>query len=85
MYNLRLIPKGNWRTRVTCTQALYRCKQDKYPYNYTCNYNCDYNHDYPLYKYLPKYEYSPEAYILESFTLAIKQYKQVFYLLRIGL
>ena len=60
-----------------CMQALYRCKQDKYPYirNCTCYYNHDYLADYPLYKY------SPEAYILESFALAVKQYKQVFHLL----
>jgi len=83
MYDLQLILKGNWRTRVTCTQALYKCKQDKYPYNYTCNYDCDYNHNYPLYKYL--LEYSPEAYILKSFARAIKQCKQVFYLPGIGL
>ena len=85
MYDLQLILKGNWRTRVTCTQALYKCKQDKYPYNYTCNYDCDCNHDYPLYKYLPEYEYSPEAYILESIALVVKQCKQVFYLPGIGL
>ena len=64
-------------------QALYKCKQDKHPYNCTCDYNCDYNHDYPLYEYL--LEYSPEAYILESFALAIEQCKQVFYLPGIGL
>ena len=71
--------------RVTCTQALYRYKQDKHPYtrNYTCYYNHDYPADYPLYKYL--LEYSLEAYILESFALAVKQYKQVFYLPGIGL
>jgi hypothetical protein len=56
-------------------QALYKCKQDKHPYNCTCNYNYNCNHDYPLYKYFPEYEYSPEAYILESFALAIKQCK----------
>jgi hypothetical protein len=69
--------------RVTCMQALYRCKQDKHPYirNYTCYYN--YNYDYPLYKYF--LEYSPEAYILESFALVVKQCKQVFYLPGIGL
>ena len=64
-------------------QALYGCKQDKHPYNCTCNYDYDYNHNYPLYEYLLKY--SPEAYILESFALAVKQYKQVFYLPGIGL
>ena len=50
-----------------------RYKQDKHPYNYTCNYDCDYNYypsDYPLYEYL--LEYSPEAYILEYFIIAIK-------------
>jgi len=71
--------------RVTCTQALYKCKQDKYPYNCTCNYNCNYNYNYPLYKYLLKYKYSPEAYILKSFALVVKQCKQVFYLPGIGL
>ena len=71
--------------RVTCTQALYRCKQDKYPYirNCTCYYNHNYLADHPSYKYL--LEYSPEAYILESFALAVKQCKQVFYLPGIGL
>jgi len=66
-------------------QALYRCKQDKHPYirNCTCYCNHDYLTDYPLYKYL--LEYSPEAYILESFALAVKQCKQVFYLPGIGL
>ena len=64
-------------------QALYGCKQDKHPYNCTCNYDSDYNYDYPLYKYLLKY--SLKAYILESFALAVKQCKQVFYLPGIGL
>jgi hypothetical protein len=70
---------------VTCTQTLYTFKQDKYPYicNCTCNYNYNYPTNYPLYKYLLKY--SPEAYILKSFTLAIKQCKQVFYLSGIGI
>jgi len=68
-----------------CMQALYRCKQDKHPYicNCTCYYNHNYLTDHPLYKYLLKY--SPEAYILKSFTLVVKQYKQVFYLPGIGL
>jgi len=71
--------------RVTYTQALYKYKQDKYPYirNCTCYYNHDYLADHPLYKYF--LEYSPEAYILESFALAVKQCKQVFYLPGIGL
>jgi hypothetical protein len=58
--------------RVTCTQALYKYKQDKhlYIYNCTCNYNYNYLAIYPLYKYLLKY--SPKAYILESFTLVVK-------------
>jgi len=66
-------------------QAPYKCKQDKHPYirNYTYYYNHDYPTDHPLYKYF--LEYSPEAYILESFALAVKQYKQVFYLPGIGL
>jgi hypothetical protein len=46
--------------RVTYMQALYKCKQDKHPYNYNCNCTCDCNYDYPtnypLYKYLPEYE-----------------------------
>jgi hypothetical protein len=56
-------------------QALYRCKQDKHPYNYSCDCTCyyDYLADYPSYKYL--LEYAPEAYILESFALAVKQCK----------
>ena len=71
--------------RVTCIKAP-RYKQDKHPYcNCTCNY--DYNHDYlayyPSYEYLPKY--SLKAYILESFALAVKQCKQVFYLQGIGI
>ena len=68
--------------RVTYTQALYKYKQDKYPYirNCTCYYN--YNHDYPSYEYLP--EYSPEAYIPESFAPAVEQCRQVFYLPGIG-
>ena len=37
--------------------------------------------NYPLYKYLLKYP--PKAYILESFTLIVKQCKQVFHLLGI--
>jgi len=66
-------------------QALYRCKQDKHPYIRNCTCYCNYNYpaNYPLYKYL--LEYSPEAYILESFALAVKQCKQVFYLPGIGL
>ena len=66
-------------------QALYKCKQDKYPYirNYTCYYNHDYLTDHPSYKYLLKY--SLKAYILESFALVVKQCKQVFYLPGIGL
>ena len=58
--------------RVTCIQALYGCKQDKYPYirDCTCYYNYNYLADYSSYKYL--LEYSLEAYILESFALAIK-------------
>jgi hypothetical protein len=60
--------------RVTCTQALYKCKQDKHPLIYNCTCNYDYNYGYfayyPLYKYL--LEYSPEAYILESFALAVE-------------
>jgi hypothetical protein len=71
-----------------CMQTLYKCKQDKHPFirNCTCNYNCNYNYlanYYPLYKYLLKS--SPEAYILESLALAIKQCKQVFYLPGIGI
>jgi hypothetical protein len=60
-------------------QTLYKYKQDKHPLicncTCTCNYNCNYNYPayYPLYKYF--LEYSPEAYILESFVLAVKQYK----------
>jgi hypothetical protein len=58
--------------RVMCTQTLYKCKQDKHPYICDCtyNYNYDYPADYPLYEYLLKY--SPEAYILKSFALAVK-------------
>jgi hypothetical protein len=66
-------------------QTLYRCKQDKHPYirNYTCKYDYNYLTDHPLYKYLIKC--FPEAYILESFALAVKQCKQVFYLSGIGI
>ena len=73
--------------QVICVKAL-QYEQDKHPYNYSCNYTCNYNYNYnnfanyPLYKYL----LNPlKAYILESFTLIIKQCKQVFYLLGIGI
>jgi hypothetical protein len=46
---------------VTCTQALYKYKQDKHPYIRKCNYNYTRNYNpladnYPLYKYLPEYK-----------------------------
>jgi hypothetical protein len=55
-------------------QALYKCKQDKYPYIRKCNCNCtrDYN---PLADDYPSYKYLPEAYILEPFALVAKQCK----------
>jgi hypothetical protein len=70
--------------QVMCIKAL-QCKQDKHFYfcNYTYNYNSNYPTNYPLYKYFLKY--SLKAYILESFALIIKQCKQVFYLLGIGI
>jgi hypothetical protein len=65
--------------QVTCMQTLYKYKQDKYPpiCNCTCTCNYDYNYNYFTYYLLYKYllEYSPEAYILESFALVVKQCK----------
>jgi hypothetical protein len=70
--------------QVTCIQALYRCKQDKYPYICNCNCTCNYNYNYPINYPLYKYLLNPlKAYILKSFTLIVKQYKQVFYLLKV--
>jgi hypothetical protein len=70
-----------------CIKALWY-KQDKHLYICNCarNYNYNYNYPadyYPSYKYLLKY--SPEAYILKSLALVVKQYKQVFYLPGIGI